>query len=423
MIVGLLDVHSMYANCEVVFRPDLRINNSAVAVASNGDGVIVACNRAAKRLGVKKFKSVVEQRHFFDTGRCTLFSSNYQLYDSMSKRLVECIRSENLLTRIEQYSIDEVFCQLPEFLNSYEDQLAVARQLRRTVWDHTRLPIGAGISTTFTLSKCASYIGKNVSGYRGICVINEESRNQLLSSVPVSEVWNVGRSKTLFLKRNGINTALDLSRVSTSKANDWFGITLERTVRELNNEVVYDFNSFPTIEGRKEISSSISLTVRATSEASLHQSLSERISIATEKLRAQGLTARQMIVFAQSSRFETSPKSFSANLLFEYPSDDTRVFLKGLSDSMGELYREHVDYYKIGCRLLGLEQTKHQQGDLFAPPAAPKLMSTVDGLNRRFGSRMITLGALKVENESGMLRKHLSPAYLTNWKDLPKIKC
>lgn len=256
-----------------------------------------------------------------------------------------------------------------------------------------------------------------------VYVICKDNEPELLSLVPVAEIWNVGRARSAFLQKQGVLTALDLRRVEPQKARDWFGIGLERTVRELRGETVYTMNSFPDINNRKEVSSSISLTVRAVTELSLHQALSQRISIAAEKLRKLGLTARQMTLFAQSSKFESNPKSYSVTLVFEYPSDDTRYFLKGLSQSIKQLYRENIAFYKIGCRLFALEQTKHQQRDLFEPPAKPKLMQAMDTLNARFGYQAVSLGSVKVENEATMLRKHLSPNYLSNWKDLPKVKC
>lgn len=166
MAIALVDINSMYCSSEQIFRPDLR--GKPVAVASNGDGIVVACNRPAKAIGVKKFRSVMEQRHFFDTNKCALFSSNYELYDALSHRFISCIENAGLAQRIERYSIDEAFCEVPSFLTSYEDQLSVARQMRRIIWDHVRLPSGVGIGRNFTIAKLASFIGKNITGYRGL---------------------------------------------------------------------------------------------------------------------------------------------------------------------------------------------------------------------------------------------------------------
>jgi DNA polymerase V len=48
---ALVDCNSFYANCEKLFRPDLK--DKAVVVLSNNDGCIVARSSEAKLLGIK----------------------------------------------------------------------------------------------------------------------------------------------------------------------------------------------------------------------------------------------------------------------------------------------------------------------------------------------------------------------------------
>lgn len=411
----------MYCSVEQSFRPDLR--NRPVVVASNGDGVIVACNRRARELGIVKFNFVAHYQHLFDSGKCTLFSSNYRLYQEVSDRLIACLTKQQIFTSIAPYSIDELFGQLPSCITKYEDYLTLARRLRRAAWDEIKLPIGIGGGVTFTLSKAASFIGKKVEGYRGICVITDDNL-ELLSRVPVGDVWNVGKATAAILKRQGIYTALDLRRCSPDDGRSWGGVNLERTIRELRGEKVFSIDaSFPDAESRKEVSSSISLTIRAESALELHQALSERIAIAAEKLRKLELTARSMVLFAQNSRFDREPQHFKTQVIYEYPVDDTRVLITSLSSNFSDLYKCGIRYYKIGCRLIGLEPTKHQQTDLFAPPQKPQLMQAVDALNKKFGYRAISVGSQRVDSQSKMLRNHLSPNYLSEWKDIPRIKC
>ncbi|MDN2483872.1 DinB/UmuC family translesion DNA polymerase [Vibrio agarivorans] len=421
MYVALCDVHGMYSSVEAAFRPDL--SDNGIAVASNGDGIVVALNSRAKQIGLKKFESVASQRGFFDSGQCTLFSSNYTLYASMSQRLNQCLRNTGVFADQQEYSIDESFGLFPACINSYQDLLDCARQLRRAAWRETRLPIGVGVGQSFTLSKAASFLGKKGTGYRGIAVLTPDNEDALLSKIPVDEVWNVGRATALLLKRKSVNTALDLKRVAPKDARNWMGVCLERTVRELRGEKIFDMNSFPTVENRKEVSSSISLTARATTRLELHQALSERISIAAEKLRKQKLTARHLTLFAQSDRFKEDYQSFYSNSSFEYPTDDTRLFIGALTKQFDQLYKDGVAYYKVGCRLLGIEGAENQQQDLFAPAQCSKLMGVMDALNTKFGTRVVGIGSQRVDSDAKMLRKHLSPNYLTEWADIPTIRC
>ncbi|MDN3661153.1 DUF4113 domain-containing protein [Vibrio agarivorans] len=411
----------MYPSCEQIHRPDLR--HKAVAVASNGDGLVVALNRAARELGVKRYEPVHSQRHLFSEDKCTLFSSNYRLYQDCSLRLMRCLKSKGIFIDMADYSIDETFGELPHFIRTYDDLLSAARALRRAAWDEVRLPIGVGGGRTFTIAKVSSHIGKKVEGYRGICITLPETESDHLKLVSTSDIWNVGASTAALLRRKGIMTALDLKNVSPSDARSWMGINLERTVRELRGQAIYSMSSFPDCNTRKEVTSSLTLSVKATTTIELHQALSQRVATAAEKLRRLGFSAKVITLYASSSRFDPDPQYSNTTITLEQPTDDTRVFIAELSKHLNQLFKKGVEFNKVGCRLMSLVPSANLQGDLFAPKQSPELMKVVDGLNQRFGSHLISIGAQKVASEAQMLRRHLSPNYTTSWNDLPKITC
>jgi DNA polymerase V len=89
-----------------------------------------------------------------------------------------------------------------------------------------------------------------------------------------------------------------------------------------------------------------------------------------------------------------------------------------------ELFRDGVLYYKIGVGLIELVSGEHEQHDLFNDtPSNEKLMSALDGLNRRYGKDTLFLAAQGIEQKWGMRRDMLTPQYTTRWSCLPKIRC
>ncbi|WP_327195358.1 DUF4113 domain-containing protein [Vibrio mediterranei] len=60
---------------------------------------------------------------------------------------------------------------------------------------------------------------------------------------------------------------------------------------------------------------------------------------------------------------------------------------------------------------------------MFAPKQNRDLMAVMDGLNKKFGHRVLTVGAQKVASEAAMIQSHLSPCYLTRWSDIPTVSC
>lgn len=128
---ALADVNSFYASCERVFRPDLK--GKPIVVLSNNDGNVIARSAEAKpwiKMGTPWFQ-IKNERY---PEKIYSFSSNYELYASMSARVMNCL--EELAPRVEQYSIDEMFLDLTgvEHCMGLED---FGRQLRQHVYDCT----------------------------------------------------------------------------------------------------------------------------------------------------------------------------------------------------------------------------------------------------------------------------------------------
>ena len=110
------DGNSFYASCEQIFRPDLR--GKPVAVLSNNDGVIIALNKEAKLLGIKRGDPFFKVKDFCKSNNITVFSSNYTLYADISRRITSIYLE--FAPEIEEYSIDESFLFFDKvwFLNS-----------------------------------------------------------------------------------------------------------------------------------------------------------------------------------------------------------------------------------------------------------------------------------------------------------------
>lgn len=421
-MIFLCDVHAMYCSVEAIFRPDLR--DKAIVVLSNGDGMIVAANKKAKTIGIKKFAPYFQQKKLLEAADAAVFSSNYTLYADMSNRLHNTLEDSQLFTHYHRYSIDEAFASIENVPLTDSEWIATARQIRRLAWTNTRLPIGCGLGRTFTLAKVASHVGKTFDGYRGIALLTTQNENQILRQIPVGEVWGVGRRTAAMLNSKGISTAAELARMPLKLANQVGSINLERTVRELNGELVYNFRSFPDVQNKQEIGASLSLTVRAKTFDELHQALSGRVAIAAVKLRKAGLGTRCVQFYVSSGQHVAEPFSRSETVRFIIALDDTRSLTKAMTEALHNgLYQKGLHYYKIGCRCLELCDMQHAQGDLFAPPQDTRLMKAMDIINTHAGKRILRLGSEGFDAKAKMTQDRLSPAYLTNWSDLPIAHC
>lgn len=203
---ALADVNSFYASCEKVFRPDLR--GKAVVVLSNNDGCVIARSQEAKRLGIKMGVPWFQLKAMQFAEPIITFSSNYELYASMSNRVMSHL--EELAPRVEQYSIDEMFLDIRGIDNciDFED---FGRQLRTHVRMGTGLTIGVGMGPTKTLAKSAQWASKEWTQFGGVLALtpgNRQRTAKMLSLQPVEEIWGVGRKISKKLNSMGIMTAL-----------------------------------------------------------------------------------------------------------------------------------------------------------------------------------------------------------------------
>ena len=145
----LIDATSFYCSAEKVFAPHLR---KRPTITLSNDGAIVAVCPIAKRLGIKKLVPFFQVRDLVNKHNVVVTSSNYELYQSLSNKMMDTIA--RFADDVHIYSIDELFARFDKPLN-HESWLSLGLEIRKTVWKEVRLPVGAGGGPTPTLAKAA----------------------------------------------------------------------------------------------------------------------------------------------------------------------------------------------------------------------------------------------------------------------------
>lgn len=413
---ALVDGTAFYASCEKVFAVHLR--NSPVIVASNNDGVIVAACPIARRMGFKKFTPIFAQADLIKKTGTTVFSSNYELYGSISTRMHDTLQA--MCDRQFRYSIDECFLQFDHNQDS-QNWLAFGRYIRRTLWDSLRVPTGVGFGKTLTLTKAANHAAKRLSGYHGVCVITDDNREKILSQMAAQDVWGIGPRIARRLKLFSVETALDLARQSPDEMRRVFNINVAKTINELNGSAELYFDDVRP--DKKQIFSTRSFGERVSSQHDLSTALSNHAFNVVRKVRAQKSMVVQMLVFATSGSYENRFTK-SALIHFPAPTDCYSQITASVQSKICELFDHRLSYIKCGVGAVELVQSSHYQSDLFAPKIKAGVSKVVDVINARYGEA-ITLGSalLKGREFWQTRRQMLSPPYLTSWSALPVVKC
>ena len=131
-LFGLADCNNFYCSCERVFQPDLR--NKPVVVLSNNDGYIIARSNEAKMLGLKMGEPFFKVSDILDHEGVAVFSSNYNLYGDMSRRVMSLL--SQYTPHLEIYSIDEVLLDLSG-MGTSDQLLSYSRNMIRTIGGKT----------------------------------------------------------------------------------------------------------------------------------------------------------------------------------------------------------------------------------------------------------------------------------------------
>ncbi len=420
---ALIDANNFYASCEKLFRPDL--SSRPVVVLSNNDGCIVARSKEAKALGLKMGEPYFKVKNFLEQQNVAVFSSNYALYAEISRRIISVL--EDFCPNVEQYSIDEAFMILePAHLANLKE---FAHELRNTILKWVGIEVSIGISSTKTLAKLANNLAKKS---KGIYYLDVHDKNFLnyLEKVEVGDVWGIGRKYAEKLNKYQIYNARQLHDADSNWVKKQLTVSGWNTVLELRGmiSVVENENLIP----RKTMVSSRSFGQKVFDKETLYEALAHFTTRAGERLRQENLLARGIEIYIRTSKFNGDDYyANAAQHIFQNSTADSRDFLDAVRNGLDLIFKPSYPYAKAGIMLFDLQDKNRQQGSLmslinkqeevFAKSKA--LMGTLDKVNQKFGKHTLFFGAEGIHKANWyMSQEHKSPAMLSNWKELPKVK-
>ncbi len=344
--------------------------------------------------------------------KVAIFSSNFQLYQDLSKRVMD-ILSESSQT-IEIYSIDEAFLAYPEGIEASE-VFADCVALRKKLKDWVGLPVSLGIAPTKTLAKVASSMAKKGCGIFDLTDLLVQK--DVLSTYTIGDVWGIGSNKAKLLKSMGIRTALDFREMDAPSVRIKMGVVGERMLWELRG---IQCSHLEEPKAKKSITVSRSFGKIITEQEELEEALSTFASSAAEKLRTQASLASEIAVFVYDGL-----EIYEEKVEFSLPTNDTSEIIVTAKQALKTIFSEGKRYKKCGVVLIGLLSENQAPTDLFAKKASPKrkiLMQAIDQLNGKFGKNSLFFGASGVNSSwHGKSNKH-SGLSTTEWDHLPTVK-
>lgn len=420
MVFALADCNNFFCSCERVFRPALR--HRPVVVLSNNDGCIVARSDESKALGLKMGTPAYQVRELLERHGVAVCSSNYTLYGDMSRRVMSMLNRYAPATHV--YSVDEAFL---DFTGWRGDLAGHCRRMVGDIGRSTGIPVSVGIAPTKTLAKVATRYAKRYAGYRGVCVIDTESRRiRALEEFPITDVWGIGHRVGARLAAMGVETALDFTRLTPERVRRNFTLTGLRTWRELRGESCIPLDELPR---RKSICTSRSFPDRGLSRlCDVEEAVATFAARCVGKMRGEQSACRALTLFAYTSRFATGQPSHYIHLTVEFPVA-TSCLGEVVAAAVGALRREWPgdDLYlfkKAGVIVWDTCDDRHVQLSLFDGADRQKaraVQTAIDAVNARCGRDAIHTATQGTSVKWQLKRQYLSRCFTTRLSDVIEV--
>jgi len=411
-MIGLVDCNSFYCSCERVFSPSSR--GRPVIVLSNNDGCAIAFSKEAKAIGFGQMcEPFFEVQNRIEKHKVVVFSSNYTLYDDMSKRVMSLLKKYT--PNLEVYSVDEAFLSLDGYQNF--DLMEYGKKIRKELLQTTGIPVGVGIAPTKVLAKVANKISKK---NKGVCVLSNETEiDRALKDFPVKDLWGIGSAGVRKLALLGIRSAYEFKMYSNEKMIQKM---LTKTGREVQEELRgVRCLEMEEVEDKENIANTRSFGQDTYDKRELREAIATFATKTAEKLRYQDSVCFGLTVFVHTNAFKEFEQYYGvASHTFITGTSDTVKMIKAAWNVLDQIYRPGFGYKKGGVILHGIVPKSENQMNLFNtdPYDNDKLSAVIDQINNRFGPRTVKSAACGINQTWKLRADYISKRFTTSWDEL-----
>ncbi|MBO9152548.1 Y-family DNA polymerase [Chitinophaga sp. GCM10012297] len=418
-MIALVDCNNFYVSCERLFNLD--VLTRPVVVLGNNDGCVVARSEEAKALGIAMGEPAFKVRELLEKHHGAMFSSNYTLYGSLSDRVMRIL--SRYTPNMEVYSIDEAFLDL----SGMKDLAGIAARIRKNIFDELGLPVSVGVAPTKTLAKMANRYAKKHHRQSGVWVLdNEEKTRDVMAITPVEDIWGIGTQYAAKLRKNGFNTALELSKAPDDWIRKEFTVVGLRLVHELRGVRCIVLQEE---EARKKgFCVARSFGQLLTEKDDIRQVLAGYTSICARKLRQQQSCTAAIQVFLSTDHFRSQDKQYhkSVTLHLPVPGNSTPALLGPAMDGLDRIFRPGYNYKRVGILTFDLVPENSVQQHLFSETDSAresKLMKALDSIQRHYRGNQPVKFAVQGQSTKGSLKQgKLSKRFTTRLLEILRIK-
>jgi DNA polymerase IV (DinB-like DNA polymerase) len=218
-IIFHLDMDHFFSAVEERENPQLKgkpVIVGADPMNGKGRGVVSTSNYEARKFGVRSGMPI--SRAWKLCRQAVYLPVNYELYARVSKEIMDTLRK--YADKFEQWGIDEAFLDVSLRVRDYAEAEALAREIKKKIYESERLTCSIGVSTNKLLAKIASETQKP----DGLTIVREEDAEKFLAPLSVRKLLGVGRKTGQILEDMDIKTIGDLAHFDSAVLTESLGV-------------------------------------------------------------------------------------------------------------------------------------------------------------------------------------------------------
>ncbi len=210
-----VDMDAFFAAVYVRDHPEVKGKPVICGGPANSRGVVSTCNYVARKYGIHSAMPSFKAHKLCPNG--IFVKPEFDAIKEASKIAREIFYEYSDL--VEPVSIDEAYINVTENKKDIASATQIAIEIRRKIYNRTKLTASAGVSYNKFLAKIASDMNKP----DGLMVVTPLKARQVLEELPIGKFHGIGKKSEEKMNMLGIRTGKDLKERTLHELMKHFG--------------------------------------------------------------------------------------------------------------------------------------------------------------------------------------------------------
>ncbi|MEK7159625.1 MAG: DNA polymerase IV, partial [Patescibacteria group bacterium] len=374
-----IDMNSYFASVEQQANPTLRGKPIVVSGKEGSRSVIVAASREAKKFGIKTAMLQHEARRLCP--QLIFVEGDGAKYSYLSHEIFELFKE--FTEKVEVYSIDEVFLDLSDCVQTKAQAVALASKIKIEI--NKRLgeciTCSIGIAENKLLAKLASDLKKP----DGLFFIDETNRAELLLTLKLTDLCGIGRRIEKRLEALGVMKMKHLQEYPLAgliqEFGHHYGVKLQEMSHGLDNSEVVSFLFEPAA---KSVGRSYTLARNTFDKEDILAVLMHLCEKVGRELRQEKLAGKTIAIYFRYADFTHYGWR---KTLMGYTDDSLKIF--AVAKNQIESFRFPKAVRLVGVHASNLVDGYNQLPLWLADRKRVKIIPYLDKINDTYGELTI----------------------------------